>query len=329
MPRTPIFAQLARTLRIAHAAATAKVDAPEAVELARASETSRLRRRTLFKGALGAGGALLVGHPRLLRAGQAPNVDVAIIGAGIAGLAAADALDAKGIRSTVFEASSRAAAGACSATPARNSLGQVVELGGELIDTTHTTIRAYANELGLTLEDYNKEPGEGTWYADGRLVHEHEVVDEYRVFVDAMRDDLRRIGSPDRRQLHRRRRAVRLDGPAHLPADPRRRPDPHRRAGRGLHRRVRPGAARAERAQPPAVHPRRPPQPVRGVRRVQRRALPRRRRQRADPRSHRRPPRAALSSTAAPSSPPPAAPTAATSSPSTAAGAPSSTPPTS
>ena len=46
--------------------------------------------------------------------------------------------------------------------------GQVVELGGELIDTGHARIRALAAELGLALDDLldgetaGREPGSST-----------------------------------------------------------------------------------------------------------------------------------------------------------------------
>jgi monoamine oxidase len=203
MSRSPAFRALTRIARVSTAAERLGLSSLEAVQRAHASAlfhpTRPVSRRDLLRGLAATAAVAPFASLVPTRAHAAPtrrtDLDVAIIGAGIAGLAAADALDAKGIRSTVFEASSRAG-GRMFSYAGPEFLGQTVELGGELIDTTHTTIRAYANELGLTLEDYNKEPGEGTWYADGRLVHEHEVVDEYRVFVDAMRDDLRRIGSP-------------------------------------------------------------------------------------------------------------------------------------
>ena len=74
--------------------------------------------------------------------------------------------------------------------------GQVVERGGELIDTTHTTMRSYATRFRLTLENYHRAPGEVSYYFDGRHVSEAEIVDEWRAFVPRMQDDLRTLGSP-------------------------------------------------------------------------------------------------------------------------------------
>ncbi|GAB4208986.1 MAG: hypothetical protein OHK0013_27940 [Sandaracinaceae bacterium] len=74
--------------------------------------------------------------------------------------------------------------------------GQVVERGGELIDTTHTTMRGYARRFGLTLENYHRAPAEVSYFFDGRRVSEAEIVDEYRAFVPAIRADLRALGEP-------------------------------------------------------------------------------------------------------------------------------------
>ena len=38
--------------------------------------------------------------------------------------------------------------------------GKVAENGGEFIDTTHKTMRAYANEFNLAREDVGRAPGE-------------------------------------------------------------------------------------------------------------------------------------------------------------------------
>lgn len=65
---------------------------------------------------------------------------------------------AQGIRATLFEAAERIG-GRCW-SPRNVFPGQVVERGGEFIDTAHKAMLAYANEFGLALEDVNKNPGE-------------------------------------------------------------------------------------------------------------------------------------------------------------------------
>jgi monoamine oxidase len=70
--------------------------------------------------------------------------------------------------------------------------GQVVERGGELIDTTHITMKKYARQLGLRLEDVTKAwlPGEVSYFFDGVNVSEEEIVDELRALTDALRSTL-------------------------------------------------------------------------------------------------------------------------------------------
>ena len=48
---------------------------------------------------------------------------------------------------------------------------QVIELGGELIDSNHVRIRALAAELDLPLDDLLQgETAADTWYFDGRSI---------------------------------------------------------------------------------------------------------------------------------------------------------------
>src|SRR5687767_10399149 len=69
--------------------------------------------------------------------------------------------------------------------------GQVAELGGEFIDTGHKAMLGWVNKLNLTREDVTRTGGgEITYFFDGQHVPESAVVDEYRAFVAAMRDDL-------------------------------------------------------------------------------------------------------------------------------------------
>jgi monoamine oxidase len=119
---------------------------------------------------------------------------VAIVGAGLAGLACADSLAARGIAATVFEGSARVG-GRCFSLFGLFP-GQVAERGGEFIDTTHVAMRHYANTLDLNLEDVGKSPGEVFYFVNGQRHDESEVVEELRACVPAMRADLRRVGQP-------------------------------------------------------------------------------------------------------------------------------------
>jgi monoamine oxidase len=130
-----------------------------------------------------------------VRASTPPRTapSVGIVGAGLAGLACADALTRRGIVASVYEAGVRTG-GRCW------SLGgffpqQVGERGGEFIDTTHKTMLGYAQRFNLEIEDVSKKAGDTTYFFDGQLVPEAAVVDEFREFVAIMRADLRRLSS--------------------------------------------------------------------------------------------------------------------------------------
>lgn len=203
MSRSPLFSEIARALRIArlcndHGLSTAEgLSHMREAEAARAA--ARYSRRDWLKtvahaGATGAAAMMAAPVDRLLaRQRQAPTLDVAIVGAGLAGLACADALAAKGIAATMYDANTRPG-GRCSSL--RHFVpGQVAENGGEYIDNLHKTMLGYARRFGLQLEDVSKVPGEVSYYFGGRHVPESAVVDEFRAFVGVMRTDLRRLSS--------------------------------------------------------------------------------------------------------------------------------------
>ena len=130
-----------------------------------------------------------------LRASAPPRTapSVGIVGAGLAGLACADALADRGIVASVYEAGLRTG-GRCLSL--RGFFPQQVgERGGEFIDTTHKTMLGYAKRFGLALEDVTKKAGDTTYFFDGQFVPEAVIVDELREFVTVMRADLRRLSS--------------------------------------------------------------------------------------------------------------------------------------
>src|SRR5262249_56833192 len=144
MARSAAFQRLARTIRIArfcdrHGLATGEGLERAALE----AEARRASRREFLAGAakLGMAGAIgaVAGRPGwALAASRTPSGDVAIIGAGLAGLACGDELRRHGVLATIYEASDRSG-GRCfslgGAFPGPvNFPGQVVERGGEFID---------------------------------------------------------------------------------------------------------------------------------------------------------------------------------------------------
>lgn len=166
---------------------------PTSDGLARLDErrASQLSRRNVMKGA---GVALAVGVASRSIAQTGPRI--AIIGAGMAGLAAADRLRAKGYSATIFEANNRL--GGRVFSDRTTFPGQVAEVGGELIDNLHKTMLAYANEFSLLKEDLGKAPGEKAFFFNGQHYTEAQVVDEYRQLTPRIRADLQTLsGSPN------------------------------------------------------------------------------------------------------------------------------------
>jgi monoamine oxidase len=110
-------------------------------------------------------------------------------------------LRAAGVNATLYEARDRLGGriwslGGGFAGPVEFP-GQVVERGGEFIDTTHLTMKAYAREFDLALEEVEKEwlPGGDAFYVNGERVSEQAVMDEFRDLVDAIRPDLTQLSS--------------------------------------------------------------------------------------------------------------------------------------
>lgn len=174
----------------------------EALDRVRENETREVSARQTRRewlnsvaraGAAGAAAAVLAPTDRLFAGRQSPAIDVGIVGAGIAGLACADALAGSGVSAAVYEAGDRVG-GRC--VSLRGFFpGQVAERGGEFIDTPHKTMLRYARRFNLALEDVSKEPGHVFYHLGGRLVPESSVVDEFRDFVRVMRLDLRRLSN--------------------------------------------------------------------------------------------------------------------------------------
>jgi monoamine oxidase len=189
MSRTPLFALLRRAAALARHSRHGDEPIDELVGRALELRADGARRRFLRQaGAGGAALALAACAPTQLKAPAADADEVVIVGAGIAGLTAAWRLRQAGVRVRILEASSRVGGRMFSL---RNHFpdGQVIELGGELIDTDHVRIRALAEELGLPLDDLLADDpalGGELWFANGRDYREAEIVSAFMPLAAAI-----------------------------------------------------------------------------------------------------------------------------------------------
>lgn len=200
MSRSALFNQLKRSMRIARFAERHKTSTSQAVERAQEAEYRyqqyKLSRRAFLALAGGGAaiGAAMLTQPARALAKMSSGVRVAIVGGGTAGSVCAEQLARQGISATIYEANASRLGGRMWSS--HRFPGQVVERGGEMIDTAHKSMLGYANALGLTLEDVNKNPGETFYHFRGHRHREAEVVDEFRELAKRMRPDLKQIGAP-------------------------------------------------------------------------------------------------------------------------------------
>ena len=192
MGRTPLFRLLQRAAAIARASRHVRMPLDEFVDVVRTQRIDR-RRRRLLQGA--GASALLAGCSSVPAPMRATTDDeVVIVGAGIAGLTAAWRLRQQGVRVRVFEAQERIG-GRMLSLRDHFADGQVIELGGELIDTGHARIRALAGELGIALDDLlDGDSDHETWFFDGRAIGEAELVRAFVPIAAAIERDLDAAG---------------------------------------------------------------------------------------------------------------------------------------
>ncbi|MFO0555842.1 MAG: NAD(P)/FAD-dependent oxidoreductase [Polyangiaceae bacterium] len=155
MAKTPLFASLRRIYQGVAARRTDGTAAPVAASAARPTRRDVLRASASFAALIPAGAAAsLVGCGDDTEPPPDAPTEIAIVGGGIAGLHCAYRLRQAGIDSVIYEATDRAGGRMWTG---RNlfdtNLNQICEIGGELIDTGHTTLHALADEFDLILDD--------------------------------------------------------------------------------------------------------------------------------------------------------------------------------
>lgn len=162
MARTPLMQFILRARNNAFVATPKQSDTNIDLNNSTLNTVSRrhfIRRSIAFSA--GGVGLTALGHWRLASANAATLPRIAVIGAGLAGLTCAYRLRQAGLAATVYEASDRVG-GRCWTLRGAFADDQIVEQGGELIDTRHIETRQLAHELGLELENLLQSELHGT-----------------------------------------------------------------------------------------------------------------------------------------------------------------------
>src|SRR5919109_5408037 len=134
MSRSRLFSDVTRALRIAYLCNAQGLSTAEGLARARDADAARAATRSSRRewlktvahaGAMGAGAMVAAPAGHLFASQRQTALDVAIVGAGLSGLACADALAAKGVAAAMYDANT-GAGGRCSSL--RNFFpGQVAE----------------------------------------------------------------------------------------------------------------------------------------------------------------------------------------------------------
>lgn len=148
----------------------------------------------------------LAGSAALLATAALPGIasahknepDIAIVGAGLAGLTCALTLADRGIRADVYEASGRVGGRMFSNTNYWSD-GQVSEWGGELIDSGHRTVRRLVRRFNLRLDDLlaaQPDGAEDTNYLFGHYYSMAQATADFLAIADAVQADADAAGYP-------------------------------------------------------------------------------------------------------------------------------------
>lgn len=121
---------------------------------------------------------------------------IIIVGAGLAGLTCAYRLKQAGILSTIYEATDRVG-GRCWTRRGAFKENQIVERGGELINTGHMEIRNLAEEFNLKLDNLIEAETKGTeprYYLKGSSYTLEEATKDFLGVYPQLQKDLEEVG---------------------------------------------------------------------------------------------------------------------------------------
>ncbi len=197
MPRTPLMHLLQRAIR-----------------RARRERATQIGRRSFLKNsviaAAGLSAPLLPSCSRPRSSLPTHQPSIIIIGAGLAGLCAADTLRKAGVSCTVYEASNRTGGRILTA---RNNLfpNAVTELGAELIDSDDTELHSLIREFGLELTDLHSSHSSNlatTFYFEGKVYREADIVREISPVLDHVSSELQQLQFDDAHQRETMRATI-------------------------------------------------------------------------------------------------------------------------
>lgn len=198
MSRSPIARLVTQLYRDSRGAVSAQMPVDEFVD--RQALLRRSRREFIGQSGRAILAAAAVGSfNRPLSAAARPVSKIAVIGAGLAGLTCAWRLRQAGFNATVYEANSRLG-GRCYTRREFFAQNQIVERGGELIDTDHTAVQNLAAELGLSLDDLQAAEPNGTlpfYHFNGKAYTYTQILKRFQAIYPALQSDLNAVGDVD------------------------------------------------------------------------------------------------------------------------------------
>ncbi len=191
-----LLQSLANRTRPAPDSAAAEAAASQRRHLAARRAAAREARRDLLRRGVALAATAALPLSRAAQGAAVGSARVAVVGGGLAGLAAAWRLAQAGVDVTVFEAAPRVG-GRCWTERRAFDGGQIAERGGELIDTAHDEIIDLALALGLVLDDLHAATPRGTapvWWIDGRRYEESQAARDFERLWPALAADARLLG---------------------------------------------------------------------------------------------------------------------------------------
>lgn len=132
--------------------------------------------------------------------GKQNNPKIVIVGAGLAGLTCAYRLKQAGITANIYEATDRVG-GRCRTRRDYFQEGQIVECGGELIDSNHREVQEFAKELGLEIDNLIMAESKGTepiYFFDGKPYTFKEATEDFQIIYSKLQRDLKEAGETTR-----------------------------------------------------------------------------------------------------------------------------------